>query len=85
MRVVPVLVIGSTSGALLASLLGSPAATLFSMMGAMGMLSGATKLPLACFALGLELYGFSNPSLLFFVCAVSYFISGPASIYRPHQ
>jgi len=83
-EVVPVLVIGSTSGALLASLLGSPAATL-SMMGAMGMLSGATKLPLACFALGLELYGFSNPSLLFFVCAVSYFISGPASIYRPHQ
>jgi len=49
------------------------------------MLSGATKLPLACFALGLELYGYTNPTMLFFVCAVSYFISGPASIYRSHE
>lgn len=83
-EVVPILVIGSTTGALLASALGSSAATL-SMMGAVGMLSGATKLPLACFALGLELYGYSSPSMLFLVCAVSYFISGPASIYRSHE
>ncbi len=79
-EVVPILVIGSTSGALFASLFGLPAST-FAMFGAVGMLSGATKLPLACFALGLELFGYGDPVSLFFLCACSYFISGPASIY----
>lgn len=79
-EVVPILVIGSTAGSLLASLFGLPVAT-FAMLGAVGMLSGSTKLPLACFALALELFGFANPGTVFFVCAVSYFISGPASIY----
>ena len=80
-EVVPILVIGSTAGSLLASFFGLPVAT-FAMFGAVGMLSGSTKLPLACFALALELFGFSNPAMVFFVCAVSYFISGPASIYQ---
>jgi len=83
-EVVPILVIGATAGSLLAPLLSLSPATL-SMLGAIGMLSGATKLPLACFALGLELYGYPSASMLFFVCAVSYFISGPASIYRQHE
>ncbi len=80
-EVVPLLVIGATTGSLVATTFGLSTAT-FAMLGAVGMLSGATKLPLACFALGLELFGFSSPTMLFFVCAVSYFISGPASIYK---
>ncbi len=80
-EVVPILVIGATTGSLLATTFGASTATM-AMLGAVGMLSGATKLPLACFALGLELFGFTSPSMLFFACAVSYFISGPASIYK---
>lgn len=83
-EVVPILVIGATTGSLVAATFGLSTAT-FSILGAVGMLSGATKLPLACFALGLELFGFSNPTMLFFVCAVSYFISGPASIYKANR
>lgn len=80
-EVIPILVIGATGGALFGSLLPIPVSAL-SMFGAIGMLSGSTKLPLACFVLGLELYGFGNPTALFFVCSVAYLFSGRLSIYE---
>ncbi|NLE14814.1 MAG: chloride channel protein [Spirochaetales bacterium] len=80
-EVIPILVIGATTGALFGTLLPIPVSAL-SMFGAIGMLSGSTKLPLACFVLGLELYGFGNPTSLFFVCSIAYLFSGRLSIYE---
>lgn len=80
-EVIPILVIGATTGSLFSSLLPIPVSAL-SMFGAIGMLSGSTKLPLACFMLGLELYGFGNPTALFLVCSIAYLFSGRLSIYE---
>lgn len=80
-EVIPILVIGATTGAIFGSWLPIPVSAL-SMFGAIGMLSGSTKLPLACFVLGLELYGFGNPTSLFFVCSIAYLFSGRLSIYE---
>lgn len=80
-EVIPILVIGATTGSLFAPFLPIPVSAL-SMFGAIGMLSGSTKLPLACFVLGLELYGFGNPTALFLVCSVAYIFSGRLSIYE---
>ncbi len=82
-EVVPLLVTGGTFGYAVASLAGLPAAT-FSVLGAIGMLSGGTNLPLVCFVLGLELFGYSEPMILFAVTIVSYLVSGEHSIYQ-HQ
>ena len=82
-EVVPLLVTGGTFGYVIASLLSlhQPA---FTALGAIGMLSGGTNLPLVCFALGMELFGYTEPVLLFVVVAVSYMASGRKSIYQ-HQ
>ncbi len=80
-EVIPIMVIGSCTALLLAPLTMLPVSAL-SMLGAIGMLSGATKLPLACFVLGLELYGYCNPTPLFIVCAISYLVSGQSGIYE---
>lgn len=80
-EVIPILVIGATTGSLFASFMPIPVSAL-SMFGAIGMLSGSTKLPLACFVLGLELYGFGNPTALFLVCSISFIFSGRLGIYE---
>ena len=80
-EVIPILVIGATFGSLFTSFLSIPVSAL-SMFGAIGMLSGSTKLPLACFVLGLELFGFGNPVPLFLVCSIAYIASGKLGIYE---
>lgn len=80
-EVIPILVIGATFGSLFASFLSIPVSTL-SMFGAIGMLSGSTKLPIACFVLGLELFGFGNSLSLFLVCSIAYIASGRLGIYE---
>ena len=80
-EVIPIMVIGSTTGALFAHYLSLPFSAM-AMFGAIGMLSGATKLPLACFVLGLELFGYGDPLTLFFVCCVAYIASGKPGIYE---
>ena len=80
-EVIPILVIGATAGSIFAPFMPIPVSAL-SMFGAIGMLSGSTKLPLACFVLGLELYGFGNPTALFLVCSASFIFSGRLSIYE---
>ena len=80
-EVVPLLVTGGTFGYLAATLLSLPAPA-FAALGAIGMLSGGTNLPLVCFALGLELFGYSEPVLLFVTVAVAYMASGRKSSNR---
>jgi len=80
-EVIPMMVLGSTSACLFASSFGIPVSAM-ACFGALGMLSAATKLPLACFMLGLEVFGYANPAALFFVCMVSYSVSGIKGIYE---
>ena len=48
------------------------------------MLSGGTNLPLVCFALGLELFSYEEPTLLFAAVSIAYLCSGETGIYQ-HQ
>ena len=82
-EVVPLLVTGGTMGYTIASLLGLDTAA-YSVLGAIGMLAGGSNLPFACFALGLELFDYSEPMLLFLAVAFAFIASGRESIYQ-HQ
>jgi H+/Cl- antiporter ClcA len=80
-EIIPLMVIGATAGAAVAPLLSIPFPAM-AMFGSIGMLSAATNLPIACFALGLELFGYGHPFSLFLVCAVAYIASGKKGIYE---
>lgn len=82
-EVVPLLVFGSTFGYTFASIFSLPAPA-FASLGALIMLSGGTNLPLVCFALGLELFHYNEPWLLFIACSLGYVASGKRGIYD-HQ
>ena len=82
-EVVPLLVTGGTFGYSFAAVLGLETAP-FAVLGAVGMLTGGTNLPLVCFALAIELFGYSEPGLLFMTVALSYLASGDKGIYH-HQ
>ena len=82
-EVVPLLVTGSTFGYAFASIFGLRTGA-FAALGAIGMLSGGTNLPLVCFALGLELFSYEEPTLLFAAVSIAYLCSGETGIYQ-HQ
>ena len=82
-EVVPLLVTGSTFGYAFASIFGLRTGA-FAALGAIGMLSGGTNLPLVCFALGLELFSYEEPPLLFAAVSIAYLCSGETGIYQ-HQ
>ena len=82
-EVVPLLVTGGTFGYTFASLFGLQTGA-FAVLGAIGMLTGGTNLPLVCFALALELFSYDEPLLLFMMVAISYLSSGNSGIYQ-HQ
>lgn len=82
-EVVPLLVLGSTFGYSFSVILHLESGP-YAVLGALAMLTGGTKLPLVCFMLGIELFGYSEPLLLFLACAVSYTASGKLGIYD-HQ
>ena len=82
-EVVPALVIGASAFRPLATFLPIPAATL-AMLGSVGVLSGSSNLPLVGTLMAFEVFGFTNPLLIFIVCSFSYISSGNFSIYQ-HQ
>ena len=82
-EVVPLLVTGGTFGYAFASVFGLETGP-YAVLGAIGMLTGGTNLPLVCFALGLELFGYGEPALLFMTVAIAYLSSGNSGIYH-HQ
>ncbi len=82
-EVVPLLVTGGTFGYAFSSLLGLETAP-FAVLGAIGMLTGGTNLPLVCFALALELFSYSEPLLLFMTVSIAFLTSGNNGIYK-HQ
>lgn len=82
-EVVPLLVLGATFSSSIASALSLDTAA-FSALGAIGFLAAGTKLSLVTFALGLELFGYSEPCLLFLMTTMSLISSGKIGIYS-HQ
>lgn len=79
-EIIPLMVIGATTGSLLAQVFSLPVSTM-TVLGAIGTLSGGTKLPLVCFLLSLELFGFSNAALVFTTCMFGCICSGRSGIY----
>lgn len=83
-EIIPLMVIGATTGSLLAPVFGIPV-SLMTVFGAIGTLSGGTKLPMVCFLLSIELFGFANPRLLFAVCVFGCICSGRTGIYQSQR
>jgi H+/Cl- antiporter ClcA len=79
-EVTPLFFIGATLGHAIAAPLGAPVA-LFAGLGLIGVFAGATKTPLACTVLGLELFGAHYSVYFALVCFIAYYASGRAGIY----
>lgn len=84
-EVVPTMVLGSLSASLLAPLFSGIPFSALAMFGACGMLSAATKLPFVCAMLSLELFGWANPALSFYVCIIAFACGGKGGIYPMQQ
>ena len=79
-EVTPLFVIGATLGATLSHILGLPFA-FSAALGLVGVFSGATNAPIACFMMYLELFGANNIIFAMLVCMIAVFISGHKGIY----
>ena len=80
-EVVPLFIIGSGFGLMFANIFALPVSA-FATLGAIGMLAGGTNLPYVCFALGIELFGYHEISLLFLAANISFITSGKNGIYH---
>lgn len=83
-EVTPLFVIGATMGNSLADLLGVSAPFL-AALGLIAVFSGATNTPLACFIMGVELFGSEGILYMFMACIVSYLFSGHSGIYTSQR
>lgn len=83
-EVTPLFVIGATLGSSLAPLLGI-AIPFLAGLGFIGVFAGATNTPIACFVMGLELFGTESLPYLFLVCVISYLFSGNFGIYESQK
>lgn len=83
-EVTPLFVIGATLGSTLAPILGV-AIPFLTGLGFIGVFAGATNTPIACFVMGLELFGTKALPYLFLVCVISYLFSGNFGIYESQK
>ena len=83
-EVTPLFYIGATLGNTLATFMNAPI-SLFAALGFVAVFAGATKTPLACTFMSVEIFG--GEYILFFViaCFVAYFCSGHLGIYNSDQ
>lgn len=79
-EVTPLFEIGATLGSSLAQLTAIPIGFV-AALGFVGVFSGATNTPLACFVMGIELFGNSGAVWFLVVCVISNLFSGPEGIY----
>ncbi|GAB6989225.1 voltage-gated chloride channel family protein [Paenibacillus pini] len=79
-EVTPLFVIGATMGNALAGWL-HLAAPFLAALGLIAVFCGATHTPIACFILGIELFGSSPAIYMFMVCVITYVFSGYSGIY----
>lgn len=83
-EVTPLFTIGATLGNMLAGILNLPLGFL-AALGLIAVFSGATNTPLACFIMGIELFGADAAIYLFLACIISYLFSGHTGIYSAQQ
>ncbi len=79
-EVTPLFAIGATLGNALAGLLHVYGPFLASL-GFIAVFCGATNTPIACFLMGIELFGSTGAIYMFIACLVSYLFSGHSGIY----
>lgn len=83
-EVTPLFVIGSTLGSALAGLLAVPV-PLLAAIGFVSVFSGAAKTPIACFIMGIELFGSEGAIYLFMGCVIAFLCSGKLGIYESQK
>ncbi len=83
-EVTPLFVIGSTLGSALAGLLAVPI-PLLAAIGFVSVFSGAAKTPIACFIMGIELFGSEGAVYLFIGCVIAFLCSGRIGIYEAQK
>ncbi|WP_397386647.1 voltage-gated chloride channel family protein [Paenibacillus roseipurpureus] len=83
-EVTPLFVVGATLGNSLGDLLGLSAPFLAGL-GLIAVFSGATNTPLACFIMGIELFGSEGSLYMFMACILAYLFSGHSSIYTSQR
>lgn len=83
-EVTPLFTIGATLGNMLAGILNLPLGFL-AALGFIAVFSGATNTPLACFIMGIELFGAEAAIYLFLACIISYLFSGHTGIYGSQE
>lgn len=83
-EVTPLFTIGATLGSTLAHLF-HISIPFLAGLGFIGVFAAATNTPVACFVMGLELFGSGALPYLFLTCVVSYLFSGNQGIYEAQQ
>ncbi|WP_339315226.1 voltage-gated chloride channel family protein [Paenibacillus sp. FSL R10-2734] len=79
-EVTPLFAIGATLGNTLAGIL-HVYGPFLAALGFIAVFCGATSTPIACFLMGIELFGSEGAIYMFIACVVSYLFSGHSSIY----
>lgn len=83
-EVTPLFAIGATLGHSLAGIIHLYAPFL-AALGFIAVFCGAANTPLACFIMGIELFGSEGALYMFIACLVSYIFSGHTGIYGSQQ
>lgn len=83
-EVTPLFAIGATLGNALAGILQLYGPFLASL-GFIAVFCGATNTPIACFLMGIELFGSEGAIYMFIACLVSYIFSGHTGIYTSQR
>lgn len=83
-EVTPLFIIGATLGHAIAVACGAPV-DLFAALGFVAVFAAATKTPLACTLLGIELFGADHAVALAVACFIAYLSSGRGGIYRAQR
>ena len=83
-EIVPSFFIGSTMGCVVGPLLGLPA-SLSAALGLIGVFCAVVNCPMASIIMSIELFGSENLPFFAIICAVSYMLSGPFSLYSSQR
>lgn len=76
----PLFFIGATLGSALSLYLPLPLSFL-TALGFIAVFAGATNTPLACAAMGIEMFGVAGGLWYLFVCVIAFYASGKTSVY----
>ncbi|MFN8017514.1 MAG: chloride channel protein [Acidimicrobiales bacterium] len=83
-EVTPLFVIGATLGVTLGRVLDVPV-PLMAALGFVAVFAGATKTPIACTVMGIELFGWEPAALFALACTVAFLASGTRGIYTAQR